>query len=676
MKSYRKQLTKRGKGNIFEILDYRCKNCLFIFSNALTNEIGDNKVTNGIDNSDALINTSPLIVTTDEEQPNEATESTVNDDEDDENRSRKTANSKVKYSSMPYHRPAYYIHDQSYGPAPYYYYPAPPPPSVSIEKPAPLMFISTQQSSSSSASRDSQTGNSTPVSPQNLPPRLRQTSTTENDPNSQVPSTTSSSSSTTAPAPTTNGRRHRSILPRGSSNYYSPHPPPPLMATPPGVLYTYPPTVHQPGHIAYSIRPSDEFELLALQQQMMNLPPGSILWPPPPTGLSPHGHPLFPPYSINGPLPPPPSTYLFSNATMTQSTNSFLNPDAAEWVPPSNGNDSSSENQILIDDEINFPPLNSATNSIQTLANTKDSNEDNSEPIDNATETTSTNTNTLNDTPSISTDNSNISSQSNTKTELPTNSSSSQEDTNKSSIKNTPITYSTIISQTFENNKSNQINHHNQQRSQQQSTNHAHNQLPPRDRTAKQRPPIATSSSNARRRQPLTNNNHRNITRNPITSEQNSLPKQPQPSSTEITDDWIEVKSKKTKKFDRSIPENITEKLISDEPIPKSLSPPLSLTSTGDNTTTTTFTSEDDFDEKDNQDLVIVVNNNLSNDYNQTIRDDIYRRLNNNEKLFIIMRGCPGKYKFHFKVFDISHYSLIESSAAISLYSFLKLLIV
>ena len=36
-------------------------------------------------------------------------------------------------------------------------------------------------------------------------------------------------------------------------------------------------------------------------------------------------------------------------------------------------------------------------------------------------------------------------------------------------------------------------------------------------------------------------------------------------------------------------------------------------------------------------------NNNVSNDYNQNIIDDIHARLDNNEKLLIIMRGCPGK---------------------------------
>ena len=94
------------------------------------------------------------------------------------------------------------------------------------------------------------------------------------------------------------------------------------------------------------------------------------------------------------------------------------------------------------------------------------------------------------------------------------------------------------------------------------------------------------------------------------------------------------------------INDNSSEKLISDEQIHKSVSPPLSLTSTGENTTTTTFTSEDDFDEKDNHDLVIIMNNDISNDYNHIIIDDIHRRLDNNERLLIIMRGCPGKYEF------------------------------
>jgi hypothetical protein len=507
--------------------------------------------------------------------------------------------------------------------------------------------MSSQQSSSSSlspTSRDNQTGNSTTVSPQNLPPRLRQTSTNENESNSQISSTSQPTPSTTTT--TTNGRRHRSILPRGSNNYYSSHPPPPLMATPPGVLYTYPPAVHQPGHIAYNIRPPDELELLAFQQQIMNLPPAPILWPPSmPTALSSHVHPHFPAYSMNG---LPPSAYIFNNSTTIQSENSFLNPEAAEWIPSRNDNDSSSDNQILIDDEINFPPLNSTTyNNTQTTTvtiNAKDSIEENAEQVDNSSELILT-TNNTNDNPPISTDNSNISSQSNLKIESTNISSSSQDDNNNKvlssfPIKITPMTYSTIISQTSENNKLNK-NNNNEHRPQQLT-----NQLPPRNRTTKQQQQtqIASSNLNSRRHQPF--NNNRNITRNFLSSETNSLPKQ-QPASP-ISDDWIEVKSKKTKKFDRNINDNFSEKLILDEQIHKSLSPPLSLTSTGDNTTTT-FTSEDDFDEKDNNDLVIIMNNDLSNDYNRIIVDDIHRRLNNKERLLIIMRGCPGKYKFYLK---------------------------
>ena len=41
-------------------------------------------------------------------------------------------------------------------------------------------------------------------------------------------------------------------------------------------------------------------------------------------------------------------------------------------------------------------------------------------------------------------------------------------------------------------------------------------------------------------------------------------------------------------------------------------------------------------------------NNDVSNDYNQLILDDIHARLDNNERLLIIMRGCPGKYHFFY----------------------------
>jgi hypothetical protein len=515
------------------------------------------------------------------------------------------------------------------------------------------MFIPTQKppsSSSSSSSSSNQTDNSTTVSPQNLPPRLRQTSKTETESNSQLSSNAPTTSQPSLPSTTTNGRRHRSIFPRGAYNYYSPHLPPPLMATPPGVLYPYPPTIHQPGHIAYNIRTPDELELFAFQQQIMNLPPPSVLWPQPPTPLSAHVHPHFPPYAMNG-LPP---AYMFNNLTMAQPANSFLNPDAAEWVPLRNDNDSSSNNDILIDDEINFPPLNSTTNNTQIItANVKDQIEDNSEQMETSSEIISTN-----DNQPILIDNSNLSSQSNSKTESKNISSSSQNDNNKSlplsPPKVTPIPYSTIISQTSENNKSNKnnnTNNQNQFRQQQSLTNHVHKQLPQRDRTTKQQQQraqfVSSSSSNFDSRHRQTFNNNRNITRNLLPSETDSLLKQ----QSQINDEWIEVKSKKTKKFDRNTNENSLEKFVLDEQIHKSVSPPLSLTSTGDNTTTT-FTSEDDFDEKENHDLVIIMDNDVSNDYNQIILDDIHNRLDNNERLLIIMRGCPGKYEFDLEFFE------------------------
>ncbi|CAF4618688.1 unnamed protein product [Rotaria sp. Silwood1] len=641
-------------------------------SNDLTSELQKTNINNEINNNDALVNTSPSIVTTDEEQKQqqkEATETTVNHDENG-NGSRKLFNSKVKYSSMPYHRSPYYTNGHPYGPAPYYYYPISP---SLIEKPTPLMFIPTLHSSSSSqissstspsSSRDNQSGNSTTISPQNLPPRLRQASTTENESNLQASSTTSQS--TPQSSTITNGRRHhRSILSRGSANYHFSHLPPPLMATPPGVLYTYPPIVHQPGHIAYNIRPVDEFEYLAYQQQMMNLPATPLLWaPPPPPPMTSHGYPYFSPYSMNGSS----STYMVNNTIMTQSTNSFLNPEAAEWVPSQNDNESSSsDNHILINDETHFPPLNSTTtNNTQTILNVNDHIEDNSEQIDTASEVPSTNNNNdnANDNSQIQTDSSNVlSSQLNSKIESTNTSSSSQDNNNKplssSPVKVTPLAYSTIISQTSENNKSIKINTSTQQQPQQrrqpqqQLTNHINNQLPPRDRTTKQQQQqqrtqntassSSSSNTNSHRRQSF--NNNRNNNRGFLSSETNSLPKQqPQQQQQQINDDWIEVKSKKTKKFDRIITDNSSEKLILDEPIHKSVSPPLSLTSTGENTTTT-FTSEDDFDEKDNNDLVIIMDNHITNDYNQIIVDDIHRRLDNNERLLIIMRGCPGSGK-------------------------------
>jgi len=540
-------------------------------------------------------------------------------DENHENRPRKLFNSKTKYSSMPYQRSAFYLNEHYYDSVPYFYYQQQTL-SAGIEKPTPLMFISTQSSSSSlSPPHD----NSISVSPLNLPPRLRQTSTNENDSNSQTTATTTSqttTSSTTTPSTQTNGRRHRSILPR-INNSFLPHPPP-LMATPPGVLYPYPPAVHPPGHIAYNIRSPEELEMLALQQQMFNYPPGTMLWPA-------QGHPAFSPYSIPGmipPPPPPPSAFFENHSSLPQQqANSFLNPDAAEWVPPSTGNCSPSNDQILIDDEINFPPLNSTTTTNNNNhINNKDLSEENleQEHIDNhSSELNSTN---HEDKSTISIDNSN--------NQLPNISTSSSQDDNpikplsSSPVKITPLNYSTIISQTSESNKLNKTNSTN---STQQTRTITKQQTP-------QKPQV-----NSRRRQPMTTN--RMQTRNLLTSDLSSSLKQ---QSSELTDDWIEVKSKKTKKFDRNINETSIEKLPSDEQIVKSSSPLLSQTSTSENTSPATFTSEDDLDEKDNHQMANKTN--TSTDFNRNLIDNIHRKLDNHERLLILMRGCPGKYSFNF----------------------------
>ncbi len=521
----------------------------------------------------------------------------------DDNRSKRPFYSKVKYSSMPYHRSPYYTNGHPYGPAPYYYYQVAPV----HEKPTPLMVIPTQPSSSTT---DNQTGNSTTISPQNLPPRLRQISSNENDSNSQQSSSVQVSTTSTSQSTATNGRRYRSILPRSNCNYYSPHPPPPLMATPPGVLFPY-----QPGHIAYNIRTPDELELLAFQQQFMNIPPPPpLIWPPPAT------YPHFSSYPMYGPSP-----YAYNDSPTTNSNNSLLNPEAAEWVPVHTDNDiSSSDNNILIDDEINFPPLNN--NRIE---------ENNSEPktqIDSSPEINSTNNtddNTTSSPSKMDSTNPHLSSNQDDHKHLSSSSSSS---------KLTTITYSTVILQTPDTNKPNKKVHTNNQY---QRQNYVHVQLP-----TKQRTQIRVSKEiTSRRRQPPSNRNNFHGTRNLISTE---IPKQQQQQS---TDDWIEVKSKKTKKFDRSTTDNqyenssnLSQKLVSDEQIHETISSPSSLSSVGENTTAT-YTSEDD-DITDNKLVMIVENKTITTttDYNQVIVDDIHRRLDNNERLLIIMRGCPGMF--------------------------------
>ena len=245
------------------------------------------------------------------------------------------------------------------------------------------MLVSTQQSSSSLSlsSCDSQADKSTTVAPQNLPPRLQQTSPTENESNFQVSTTSQSGSSSSI---VTNGRRHRSVLQRGNGIYHSSHLPPPLMSTPPGILYTYPPVIHQPAHIAYNIHSTDELELLACQQQMMNQPTTPLLWLLP--SMVSHHHPQFSSSSLSE----LPTEYLLNSAASFQLTNSFLNPKADEWIPLANDNSSSSlsDNNVY---EINFPPLNSTTNNTQTSSNVTNNIEDNSENVDSLSEITSTN---------------------------------------------------------------------------------------------------------------------------------------------------------------------------------------------------------------------------------------------------------------------------------------------
>ncbi|CAF2581500.1 unnamed protein product [Rotaria sp. Silwood2] len=591
-------------------------------------------------NDDTEINCNSITkVNTNEEQEQQKEETTVNNHEDD-NRSKKLFNSKYKYSSMAYHRSPYYTNGHPYGPAPYYYYHHVAPIN---EKPPPLMVIPTQPPSTAAATAttattattttttttDNQISNSTTSSSQNLPPRLRQTSTNENDSNLQQ---SSSQASTTGSQSTTNGRRHRSILPRGSCNYYSSHPPPPLMATPPGVLYPYPPTFHQPGHIAYNIRTPDELELLAFQQHVMNLPP-PLIWPPPAT----YSH--YPSYSMYEP-----SSYLYNNSSTTNSNNSLLNPEAAEWVPPSTDTDvSSSDNQILIDDEINFPPLNN--NRIEENNSEQQNQVDSSPEIDSI--------NNIDD-----------------KTTIPssridttiTNSSSNQDDNkNLSSSKPTIISYSNVILQTLDANKSNKtINTNNQsQRRQQPSTNNIQVQLPPKDRTTKQQKtqiPVPKDIP-SRRRQPPSHRNNFNGIRNSFSTD---TPKQQQQQQ-QLADDWIEVKSKKTKKFDRSIsdiqyenPTTMPQKSLSDQQITKTLSPSSSLSSASDNIVGTCTSEEDDDKDdlnniSDNKLVMIVENKNITTapteDYNQIIIDDIHKRLDNGDRLLIIMRGCPGSGK-------------------------------
>ena len=561
-------------------------------------------------NDDAPVQTSSTTVDTNGESA-EPKQATVVNQTDDEQRPKRSLHPRVKYSSTAYHRAPYYPNAHPYGPVPYYYYPHPMAPVH--EKPTPLMFISTPGTSVAE--------NPPPVSPQNLPPRLRQPSTSDNEQNSQqLPAAAAG----TQPASATNGRRQRSFLHRATSHYYSPHPPP-LMATPPGVVFSYPSAVHQPGHIAYNIRTPDELELFALQQRFMNGPPSGapLLWPPPPSA-----YPPFPSY-----LPYDSSPYLFNNSAMVDSNSSSLNPEAEEWVP------GQGDPPILIDDEINFPPLNNNRPDEHHAEQKKDV-----EPAPNVDATNHTDTKTT------------AAASPAPKSESNTSNPSVNHDDNKAipapSSRSTPVTYSTVILQASDApkpTKTEQTAHQYQRRSQQPP-------VLPKDRPTKQQsqrttnPPAKESSASRRRPPPTSNRNHTAGSRNlPVV--------EPAKLSSPPVDDWIEVKSKKTKKFDRTSIDphydDSSSKFTSEEPIQKILSPPLStssLSSTAENTTAT-CTSEDD-DEKDDlpnahdSGLMMIVENpsaGADRDYNQEIIDDIRRRLDLGERLLIILRGCPGE---------------------------------
>jgi len=670
-----------------------------------------NGTTEETNHQNALMQTSPSIVTNGDDEKEEQHELTTNSSalvnhDDDENRTKKSFESKTKFNSSSY-RPAYYGNGLQYGPMQYYYYPQ----SNSVEKPTPLMFIHTpsplggqaqtsahiSSSVSTSSSRENQTGNSTTTttsnSPPNLPPRLRQTSTTENENHSNaitgaiINGTTTNTTSTTHSStshPTTNGRRNRSIFPRGYPSFYAQHPPPPLMATPPGVLYPYPPVVHPTGPIAYNIRSTEDLEYFAYQQQFVPLPPAPLLWTPasqtgvPPTVSTPY--PGYPMADLSG-------GYIYTNSTMIPPTITSLNPEAAEWIPTFlENNGESYETPIQLDDEISFPPLNSSAAATHAPVpstvnnNAKDNrNEETNEsilvsstttteiPVENSVPKNDEEESTTVSDEQLST--SNVPSEN--KVENVTVSTSSQEQTTNSSLtkptvvttpmKTTPMPYSTVISQATDNQKSTKTNHQSGQTSSaarraqpvkerpSKTVQPARGNLPPATAVvAAPTPAPVPQTNNNQRRQPVKTNT--NGSRNVPSPQFNAPVKQQQqqtqpPPSPPVSDEWIEVKSKKTKKFDRFTNENSSEKISVEEPVHQTISPPSSLSSTGENTTTP-FSSEDDFDEKDQPEIVVMIdNNNVTNDYNQLIIDDVHRKLDRHDRLVIIMRGCPGSGK-------------------------------
>ena len=400
------------------------------------------------------------------------------------------------------------------------------------------------------------------------------------------------------------------------------------MTTRPGVLFHYPPAFHQPSHIAYNIRTPEEVELLAFQQHVMNMS-SPLIWSPSTT------YPHFLPYSVYEQLP-----YIYNNSSTINLNSSLLNPEAAEWIPTCTYTDvSASDDNILIDDEINFPPLNS--NRIEENNSEQQTQTDSLskiEPINNS-------------------DGDDISAVSKIDSKMTNLSSSQDENKCSSSSKLTTVTYSNVILHTPDEIKVNtNLNSNNQsQRCQQHLSNHINTQLSQRNRAVKQQRTQISSSKviSFGHRHPPSNQNNPNEIRNLLSMETS---KQQQ----RITDDWIEVKSRRTKKFDRSINDTqhenssaLSQKSVLDERTSETLSTPSSSLSPTSDNAIGTVTSEDDDDKDDfnnryNNKLVAIVENTTisttATDYNQHIVDDVHRRLENDERLLIILRGCPGMF--------------------------------
>ncbi|CAF0919127.1 unnamed protein product [Didymodactylos carnosus] len=553
---------------------------------------------------------------------------------------------------------------------PYFYYQSPPLPTTPMDirfsreqhpPPLPLMFITP-----SSRSPDSAT-----TLPTNLPPRLRQTSYNE-DENGNRPEQQQQING---------GRPRRNVLPRFIS--FSPHPPQPLMtATPPaGLLFPFHPAFHpnQPlTHIAYNISS------------------------PPINALRSYGSDDYLQYHMQPSLPA--SLLLQSNSI------SLLNPDAPEWIPASSMEDLNelSENttpDITVDQE-NFPELKSTNELVRTdLVNQK-----NYQTIDEESSTISDHEKeiliTSNTSPVDQLLPSTSSSSSQESTSLVKHVNTNQNSQLQNHIKSSrTISYSNIIAaqtsqsnqqqprkSTFNKTKVNNNSNNNNYRRQPQ-----HFALPPRDRQQQRFGPSNPNNKNK-------NDSSRRLINNIKHEKENVVQNLP--------DDWIEVRSKSKKKFDRtgSTTEDIwkmdddqskqrsTPAKTSD--ISKSSPPtqtkqeesPLLVSTQQNNTvmiTKTSIKSSDEEksvspsrspnttseDEQEQNEIEIVVENGEKEeseqeeinedttiiDYDRQTIQNVKRMLENGDKLFILMRGCPGSGKSTLANLTVELFLALES---------------